>query len=110
MTIVYVPRPIRTVEDAEGLPEGTIAYQDRKKRARAVAVKVLDAWGDLPPMWAVNGPYCGCADLVGFTALVPVEAEEEHEEARGLAIAHGGAYYWPARTRLVLPWEAVEEA
>lgn len=110
MTTVYIPRPIRTVEDAEKLPEGTIAYQDRKKKAREVAVKVLDAWGDMPPMWAVNGLYRGCADVVGWTALVPVEAEEEHEEAGGISIAHGSTLHWPARTRLATPWEAMEEA
>lgn len=40
-----------------------------------------------------------------LTALVPIEAEEEHQASHGVSVLHGTTVTWPARTRLVTPWE-----
>ena len=76
MTVIYVPRLIESAEQAEALPEGTIMF--------------LPAG---PYVWTARDPGCEFLDHYGrpwhfentqddepFTALVPIEAEEETRE------------------------------
>lgn len=80
MTTLYRPVLIESAEQAEALPVDTIAYQDRYNKwgELVVATKVTDAGDGAPPMWAVQGVHVRCPEIVGWTALVPIEAEEEH--------------------------------
>lgn len=94
MTTLYRPVLIETVEQAESLPEGTIItkpdYFPQEK------------FGGL---WGRHGNTSEqLAKERGWTALVPVEAEEEH-----LAEYAVRADYEPDRMvrRYVTPWEAV---
>lgn len=66
--IIYVPRLIETVEQAEALPIGTYAVLWNTCR---IAVKVRAVQWD-----AESGPY-GNRDMLMAEALVPIEAEEE---------------------------------
>ena len=97
MTVIYVPRLIESAEQAETLPEGTIMF--------------LPAG---PYVWTARDPggefldHCGrpwhfenIQDDESFTALVPIEAEEEWGEQ---AIAEGE---FISVVRLVSPWEEV---
>ncbi len=106
MTTVYIPRLIETVEDAEGLPEGTIMFLP----AGPYVWTARDPGGEFLDHYGRPWHFENTQDDEPFTALVPVEAEEEHEEAGGISIAHGSTLHWPARTRLATLWEAVEEA
>lgn len=111
MITIYVPRLIESAEQAEALPEGTVANRVLTFESTwdtvtqpEVAVKIgVNAWYST----AVDADAWDWLDrhLVGWTALVPIEAEEEREEARSVSILHGGTYTWPARTRYVTPWE-----
>lgn len=119
--IVYVPTPITSVEQAEALPVGTVAHRVLKFESiwetvtqPEVAVKVgLMAWQST----AVDDDAWDWLDrhLVGWTALVPIEAEEEtvacgndwsiptHEGLmpNGDVVPNG----WTIHARLVTPWE-----
>lgn len=75
MSTLYRPVLIESVEQAEALPEGTYAKNE--------ATTGSGTW-HAPPrvnigrgMWSGDDLYRS-ADLVGWTALVPIEAEEEH--------------------------------
>ena len=101
MTTLYRPVLIESAAQAEALPEGTLARHaagpgmDHAHKARPLG----------RDLWLAVGGNCTNAEMVGWTALVPIEAEEEHEEAHSVSILHGATYTWPARTRLVTPWE-----
>lgn len=87
MTTVYIPRPIRTVEDAEALPVGTVAIDPEHTDLAAAttygpgrAFIRAAHWeaSDLP--WHNDDDGAQWHDVVvGMIALVPVEAEEEWE-------------------------------
>lgn len=95
MTTLYKPVLITTTEQAEALPEGTVAIC-------AEDWPVEKSGG----LWGRQGyPSSFLADTGDWTALVPVEAEEETTEAGGVSLLHGSTLTWPARTRLVTPWE-----
>lgn len=116
MTTLYRPVLIETTEQAEALPEGTIANRVLKFESiwetleqPEVAVKTgRNAWCST----AVDDDAWDWLDrhLVGWTALVPIEAEEETDlpyfdlkpaiYASILGVAPRGP-----RTRLVTPWE-----
>lgn len=70
MTTVYIPRPIRTVEDAEKLPEGTVAIQSW---GHGTTARTLTNGRWITP----SGSALPNAEAIGFTALVPVEATVE---------------------------------
>lgn len=101
---VYVPVLIETAAQAEALPDGAIVIgvETGERYTRAFEG---DWWGvtEMGTSLAVD---LDSGDAV--TALVPVEAEEEHKQAGGLSIAHGGTRTWPARTRYVTPWTEVD--
>ena len=70
MTIIYVPRLIESAEQAEALPDGTVAIS--KEFAPEVFVKNEDSW------MGTHGPGAFTNEsAVGLEALVPIEAEEE---------------------------------
>ena len=86
MTTLYRPVLIESAEQAEALPEGTLAYLEHstsspdaldpsKRRpfvARSTASKATNDW------WLTSGNARSDAEMVGWSALVPIEAEEEH--------------------------------
>ena len=110
MTTLYKPVLIESAEQAEALPEGTIMF--------------LPAG---PYVWTAREPGGGFLDHYGrpwhfentqddepFTALVPIEAEEQRITSKLLKhppslddLRAFQAGETPAdRTRLVTPWEA----
>ena len=68
MTTLYRPALIESAEQAEALPEGTIATHDE----HWPAVRCT------PNRWESSARDMKHADMVGWTALVPIEAEEEY--------------------------------
>ena len=89
MTTPYRPVLIESAEQAEALPIGTVALV-RVDNEEAVAAK---AWSDA---WRIAGYWTDYpnSDAVGWTALVPIEAEEQHVSPD--ATTHA---------RYVTPWE-----
>ena len=97
MTTLYRPVLIETAEQAEALPEGTVLIREDHFAFQKYAGQFVSADPhDLPT---------GAAwEVVGWTALVPIKAEEETR----LHIVRSGAHTTTADlTRLVTPWEAV---
>ena len=74
MTTIYVPRLIESAEQAEALPEGT--------RAPHAAGSGMDHAHKVRPLgrdvWVAVGGNCTNAEMVGWSVLVPIEAEEEY--------------------------------
>ena len=99
MTVLYKPVLIESVEQAEALPSGTVATYGggsmtlTAHRVTSLAMK--------PDAWNVMDDLLSSSDMVGWTALVPIEAEEEWGEQ---AIAEGE---FISVARLVTPWEEV---
>jgi len=95
MTTIYVPTLIESAEQAEKLPVGTLARHasgpgmDHAHKVSPIGIDV----------WVAVGGNSTNASMVGWTALVPVEAEEEHDT--DCVDVPGGR---PIR-RLVTPWE-----
>ena len=76
MTVIYVPRLIESAEQAETLPEGTIMFLPAGPyvwTAREPGGEFLDHYGR---PWHFENTQ----DDEPFTALVPIEAEEETRE------------------------------
>ncbi|UYG15782.1 hypothetical protein BRM3_09000 [Brachybacterium huguangmaarense] len=101
MTTMYIPTLIESAAQAEALPVGTIALDgpdEPEAFENGAAVKVAPDVADGIP-WLINAMSTGSnADMIGWTALVPIETDEEHgRHAEGL----GGM------RRLVTPWEPV---
>ena len=101
MTRIYIERRIETVQGAAALPPGTVALSDHGQCVKAAS-----------DIWATD---CGSredADVVGWTALVPVEAVEQ--TTKPTYMPGGGTIHVgptadvvreaPSR-RLVTPWE-----
>ena len=100
MTVIYVPRLIESAEQAETLPEGTIMFLPAGPyvwTAREAGGEFLDHYGR---PWHFENTQ----DDEPFTALVPIEAEEEHG-ARG----DGEVEDFYLTRRLVTPWEEVSD-
>ncbi|HEX7349603.1 hypothetical protein [Brachybacterium sp.] len=78
---VYVPRLIESAEQAEALPEGTVLIREEHFAFQKHAGQFVSADPhDLPT---------GAAwEVVGWTALVPVEAEEEFSDKVVSAVAN----------------------
>ena len=76
MTTIYVPRLIESAEQAEALPRGTVAtYGEKSAKLTGHHVGHVGTRGDV---WLCIGEFMPNADMVGWTALVPIEAVEEH--------------------------------
>ena len=95
MTALYRSVLIESAEQAEALPEGTLA-RHAVGPGMDHAHKVRPLGRDL---WLAVGGNCTNAEMVGWTALMPIEAEEEWGEQ---AIAEGE---FISIARLVTPWE-----
>ena len=111
MTIIYKPVKIETAAQAEALPVGTLAVNWEIPSA-AVRIGPDDADG-YP--WLVNSQNLGWhSDIVGHTAFVPIEAEEEtrafYDSKRGTTIRvpvdDRAREKGRVETRLVTPWDA----
>ena len=100
MTVIYVPRLIESAEQAEALPASTVArYIDGDVRA---AIKTIDGiWESIPGFYGEEAHFS--EDFIGWTALVPIEAEEE---TTGALVNRAGDIHWEESRRLVTPWEA----
>ncbi|MGO2819451.1 MAG: hypothetical protein ACTIA5_01530 [Brachybacterium tyrofermentans] len=79
MTTLYRPVLIETAEQAEALPDGTLARHsegagmDHAHKVRALGLQV----------WIGDRTNYYNAHMVGWTALVPIEAERIRAENRG---------------------------
>ncbi|GLI30374.1 MULTISPECIES: hypothetical protein [Brachybacterium] len=124
MTTLYRPVLIESAEQAEALPVGTIALLGPERPEafeNAAAVKVgPEETSEGVPLWLVHSQ--GTADdarMVGWTALVPIEAEEQTQidpqvfaELDARIAYTQAAYALPPGDlqvrhvkRLVTPWE-----
>lgn len=92
MTTIYVPRLIESAEQAEALPDGTVLTRQDHFAFQKHADQFVSADPhDLPT---------GAAwEVVGWTALVPIEAEEE--------TIWSGTRHLVTQTRYVTPWTPV---
>ena len=95
--IVYIPTPITSVEQAEALPEGTVAIQPW---GHGTTARTLTNGRWITP----SGAALPNAESIGFTALVPIEAEEERVQ-RIQYDRRGYESDVHSETRLVTPWE-----
>lgn len=94
MTTLYKPVLIETTEQAEALPVGTVATFRGVCCGFEVAIRDEDGeWWDAPGGITQKGPGYTDQTITGWTALVPIEAEVEVEEAprHPLAVEFG----WP---------------
>lgn len=112
--IVYIPTPITSVEQAEALPAGTLAWHSEGTGVDH-AHKVAPLPGHHEGGWITLAGYAVNFQIIGWSALVSVEAEEEtvacgndwsiptHEGLmpNGDAVPNG----WTIHTRYVTPWE-----
>ncbi len=98
MTTLYRPVLIESAEQAEALPEGTVAFQSW---GHGTTARTLTSGRWVTP----SGAALPHAEVVGMQALVSIAAEEEHRPAHWL-----DAYYPNApklvQTRYVTPWES----
>lgn len=106
MTTLYKPVLIETAEQAEALPDGTVLIREdhfafQKHAGRFVSADPHDL------------PVAHAWEVVGWTALVPLEAEEQHITAKlledpphsGEMCAFLAGETPPDMTRYVTPWE-----
>ena len=115
-TLLYRPVLIESAEQAEALPVGTLAISsemdDSGDTKHWAAVKVGSAWARTDV--ADGLPVVTSSGMVDaglpWTALVPIEAEEE--TTREVEWGDGTAHLSPPkqaftspRTRFVTPWE-----
>ena len=96
MTTLYKPVLIESAEQAEALPVGTVATFRGVCCGSEVAIRDQDGeWWDAPGGITQKGPAYTDQTIVGWTALVPIEAEVEVEmeevAPHPLAVALG----WP---------------
>lgn len=103
MTTLYRPVLIESAEQAEALPDGTVATRD----GHLPRILLRDETGQ---HWASGDAMSGfmyALDMRGWSALVPIEAEEETWEPGNPAGSRIRAPQPPhaAARRLVTPWE-----
>lgn len=106
MTTLYRPVLIESVEQAEALPPGTIAIpSDHRKdcadeqagpSSPSVRLRCYEPGYTWHSDW--DGAHNG-DDLVGWTALVPIEAAEQTSDRRRLCDPEPDIF-----TRYVTPW------
>ena len=75
MTTIYVPRLIESAEQAEALPEGTIMFLP----AGPYVWTARDPGGEFLDHYGRPWHFENTQDDEPFTALVPIEAEEEYK-------------------------------
>ena len=90
MTTLYRPVLIETAEQAEALPEGTVAFQSW---GHGTTARTLTDGRWITP----SGAALPHAEVAGMQALVSIAAEEE-------TMWEDSAYF-RTQTRLVTPWE-----
>ena len=100
--IVYIPTPITSAEQAESLPVGTVALNTSALPQDMTAL-VLGDDGIDGPGWQDEHEIKEHEYVVGWTALVPIEAEEETITVQTRGQAHPD---W--RTRLTTPWKWID--
>ena len=96
MSILYKPVKIESAAQAEALPEGTIMFLP----AGPYVWTARDPGGEFLDHYGRPWHFENTQDDEPFTALVPIEAEEEMDTDYYM-----GGYGSPMR-RLVTPWEA----
>ena len=104
MTTLYRPVLIESAEQAEALPIGTLAILPDGLCHRQILTKTNNG----PGPWEVDMHGYPHVALLGWTALVPIEAKEETTHAIGGRTVHVSKRHTrpvPSR-RLVTPWEA----
>ena len=103
MTTLYRPVLIESAEQAEALPIGTVAHRaviGGPARYAATRTPSND--------WYIGGREFQDHDfMIGWTALVPVEAEEETRDHPGIMLPTSPPRH-PRQTRLVTPWEEAQ--
>lgn len=101
MITLYRPVLIESAEQAEALPVGTVAQHNAPGYARHIAVRIFREDGD-PRVWRPHRGHAlrTHARMVGWTALVPIEAEEEARISETRSRWRGFR-----ESRLVTPWE-----
>ena len=101
MTTLYRPVRIESAEQAEALPVGTIAHTGMPRRPVHVAVRIERRDGD-PRAWmeSMGVNLHSHRAMPGWTALVPIEAEEETRISETRSRWRGFK-----ESRLVTPWE-----
>lgn len=102
MTIIYKPVPIESAEQAEALPDGTVVVgyprHDPDETTLMAEVKDHGRWSGEYPNYESND-----SEVVGLTALVPIEAEEEFQDIDAYeATGHMRRHHL---TRYTTPWE-----
>ena len=108
MTTLYKPVLIESAEQAEALPVGTVATYRGVCCGFEVAIRDEDGeWWDAPGGINQKGPAYTDQTITGWTALVPVEAEEERVQ-RIQYDRRGYESDVHSETRLVTPWERID--
>ena len=108
MNILYKPVLIESAEQAEALPRGTVAtYGEKSAKLTAHHVGNVVTPADA---WLVMDELMPSAEMIGWTALVPIEAEEETRIGTlpwiGTSLARASNTTNITRqTRLVTSWE-----
>jgi hypothetical protein len=103
MTTLYRPVLIESAEQAEALPRGTVATCGggnitlTAHRITSIAAKP-DAWNGMDDLLSSS-------DMVGWRALVPIEAEEERQAIAECEIGIPGTERIVHEHRFVTPWE-----
>lgn len=92
MTTLYRPVLIESVEQAEALPAGTLAWHSEGTGVDH-AHKVAPLPGHHEGGWITLTGYAVNFQIIGWSALVPIEAEEETAPS---PFSH--------RSRFVTPW------
>ena len=100
MTTLYKPVLIESAEQAETLPEGSIMFLP----AGPYVWTARDPGGEFLDHYGRPWHFENTQDDEPFTALVPIEAEEERT---GALVNRAGDIHWEESRRLVTPWESV---
>ena len=105
MTVIYVPRLIESAEQAETLPEGTIMFLP----AGPYVWTARDPGGEFLDHYGRPWHFENTQDDEPFTALVPIEAEEEtREHPTRVEERPESAYLQPVQqVRYKTRWESV---
>ena len=100
MTTLFKPVLIESAEQAEALPEGAIMFLP----AGPYVWTARDPGGEFLDHYGRPWHFENTQDDEPFTALVPIEAEEE---TTGALVNRAGDIHWEESRRYVTPWESV---
>ena len=105
MTTLYRTILIESAEQAEALPIGTVGHEP--PHLYAYIKKARNYWRGTGDDAALTD-----YEMLPFTALVPIEADEELQRTYATPASTFPGLSWPEqhdawRRRLVTPWEAV---